>query len=335
MPSEGQWVPGWTEAQQNEALALSEKMAEEFVPIQIACASLNCVFSFAVLLTGFLLYEKLVKGKVYVKMIMMISLCDFLAAFVMTFGYPKDNSLCEVQAFTSVLFFRASWFWTILSIITVFLQIQSESGDLLKFRHAFVFILVMSCILQVIPSIYGEPYGACFNGISYGHIQWNGPQRVMVHLVSEYAWLSVCVFISLILPIVLMFHTLPKKFRGANDDIQKIMKRLTTHIIMYPIALFIFWGPTSIYGTYYGIIHSGPNGSYDNTQTPQEFIDTNKIFLTLGSWSYLFGACTSLIFFSKSPKARFLLRKIISEALCSHTEKDVKNQTRLQDAPPP
>ena len=82
MPTTDQWPPDWTPQQVNEAMVLSVQLQEEFMPIQIVFSSLSCVCCFLILLSGYLLYKELVKGKIYVKMIMMISLCDFLAAFV-------------------------------------------------------------------------------------------------------------------------------------------------------------------------------------------------------------------------------------------------------------
>jgi len=60
-------------------------------------AGLSCAMSFIILLTGYIFYKEMVKSKIYMKLILMINVCDFMACSWMAVGYPSNETVCKIQ----------------------------------------------------------------------------------------------------------------------------------------------------------------------------------------------------------------------------------------------
>jgi hypothetical protein len=106
----------------------------------------------------------------------MISICDLIGCFAMTWGYPKHEFACRLQGFLNFFFFRASWLWTAAAAAcTTFLQIHyGYIPKYCKFRYWNLYIWSLSIILEFLPISLGDSYGGCMNGSNFGHLLLKG-----------------------------------------------------------------------------------------------------------------------------------------------------------------
>ena len=91
------------------------------VDVGLAVAgSLSAAGSFLVLLTGVVFWKHMVTNKIYMQMIMMLSMSLFFASIMSAFGVPKNFELCEAQSAIVNFFFRAAWAWATLIIFMLY-----------------------------------------------------------------------------------------------------------------------------------------------------------------------------------------------------------------------
>jgi hypothetical protein len=276
-----------------------EKQAQEILPWIYVTTITSLMLSSLILITGIVWYKEQVKSKIYMKIILMISLCDWFGTFVRSWGYPTHKFACDFQGFVSVFFFRASWFWVSAAIIVVYFHIRtSKLPKYIKFRHLNGYIWILNSILQFIPFLYSDSYGGCYNGLSYGRLQWLGKDTLRDQLISDYGWLTLVIMICASLPMYLYCVTLPNVWKNGGPQIYRTMQNVCKHMILYPVAMLLFWGPATSYSTYAGIHYK-----YD-TETVDQFINNNFMYLLFGTITNLFGTACSLLFIWKSNETR-------------------------------
>ena len=88
-------------------------------PVFKATGALSCSGSAAILLTGYL-FPHLVRDRLYMKLLLMISFSDMLGSLAFALGYMQQPELCALQGGAIIFFFRATWMWT-LALSTVLL----------------------------------------------------------------------------------------------------------------------------------------------------------------------------------------------------------------------
>jgi hypothetical protein len=293
----------WDSTQLELGKSLTHEYASEVEPYNRAISSVACFFSGVVVFTAYLFYEDLVKDKIYMKLIVMISFCDLISSGSMIFGYLKSENACAIQGFISVFFFRATWFWTTVASIMIHLQIKyGKLPKWMSFKYMNIFTWGASIILQIVPWLFDSGYGGCFDGLSTGHIRWIGLLQVPDHIISNYFWLMMALIICTVVPVRLLLVTLPGKWSRGDACTYRILSKLVTHMVWYPAALLLFWGPPTIYSIYYST-HSGDNTGYNN-QLPHEYARNTQYFLICSAWSCCYGVACSLIVFSKCNEAR-------------------------------
>ena len=289
----------WTVAEQ---VYVREVMDAQSVSAQytaMAAAIAACISSFSVIITGYVFYKELVKSKLYMKIIMMIQVTDFCATFVMTWGYPKNNTLCEVQAFLQCFFFRASWMWVTMGSLITYAQIKfGKMPYYLKFRFQNIYIWSINIVLQLIPYALGNSYGGCANGESFGHLNWLGRDPKVDVYVTFFLVLFGSITICTLLPLYMLCFTLPSQWLSRNGRVYKRIRSLVIHMTLYPACLVTTWGPNS----FYCFIRSMTT-DYD-TQSTEQFITSFKVTLYTGAWCYLMAVAATFIFFYHCGEAR-------------------------------
>jgi hypothetical protein len=87
------------------------------------CSALGTIGALAVLTTGLLFWDQMVKNKIYMKILMVISLCDFFGTFSRIIGFAnttaENDDVCAFEAWIWYTFNRASWFYTFWMSITL------------------------------------------------------------------------------------------------------------------------------------------------------------------------------------------------------------------------
>ena len=89
--------------------------------------SLGLMGALAVLLTGIMFWNDMVKNKIYMKLLMAMSLCDALASVMGVFGFGDiSNAICATQGAMWYFFNRASWMFTVCITVTLFTQVTYD-----------------------------------------------------------------------------------------------------------------------------------------------------------------------------------------------------------------
>ena len=112
-------------------------------------------------MTGIIFYKQLTKKKLYMKLIMMMSLCDMFGSIGSVFGYPDDNSACLAQGALIFFFYRAAWFWATSISFSLYCQV-TKGRLLLTFKTLSWIIWGLSVILELLPVANGLSYGNCY-----------------------------------------------------------------------------------------------------------------------------------------------------------------------------
>jgi len=288
----------WTAAEIASAKSRLANIATNIVPYVRACTIISIIMSSIIITSGLKWYKELVKSKIYMKMIMMISFCDIMGCLAMSYGYPVNDSICSMQGMFNYTFFRASWFWTTAATTTIFTQINyGKIPYYMKFRFWNAYIWILSLILLIIPIQRGEKFGGCNNGTNYGRLVLAGHEDLFI--VLELFWPILCIFVCVVLPIYLLKVTLPSIYQNGSQVIYRKLKKLIWHIVLYPIALLVFWGPNVTWAMFY------VSGFYNNGHTTvDDYVNMTLLRLSTGVWCYFFGCATTIIFLTKSSEVR-------------------------------
>lgn len=95
------------------------------------CFALGMLGAGSVLLTGYMFWKEMVTDKIYMKLLMAMSLCDALASFMGLFGFGHDNEfVCVWQGVTWYFFNRASWMFMMCITLTLFTQVNYDRVSL-------------------------------------------------------------------------------------------------------------------------------------------------------------------------------------------------------------
>jgi hypothetical protein len=74
-------------------------------------SSISSIASFSILLT-LLVFPSLMKKKIYLQMVFLATMCDFIATAFVSIGFPTTAGICSAQASFTQFFLLASWAWT-------------------------------------------------------------------------------------------------------------------------------------------------------------------------------------------------------------------------------
>lgn len=310
--------PKWTSSQWSEIEAGRESLRVEFQPLSQAVAALSCILSLMILLTGYWWYKDMVKSKIYMKLIMMISLCDFIACSWMSLGYPPNNAICDMQGVANMFFFRGAWMWCAAVATTAFFHLNFGSLPKYgKFRHISLFIWSLNLILELLPFAFGSSYGGCDKGTTWGHlvVPRNAGAHVDDLIVTTLysAPLIGSMLVCIVLPLYLQLVTIPRVWAKGKSASYDRVCAMVRHVFLYPVCLALFWGPNLLY-MYIAIPMQ--------IETVQEKLDVERNFCYTAWWCYLFGTFCSLLFLWKSAETRERWTLLLRNAFCGGGGKD-------------
>lgn len=77
----------------------------------IGCGLLSTVGSGSIIMTA-ILFPSMLRRKMFMHIIVMMSFTDFIASAFISVGYTRDPVLCTIQGATTAFFFISSWLWT-------------------------------------------------------------------------------------------------------------------------------------------------------------------------------------------------------------------------------
>ena len=256
--------------------------------LAISCSISSLISSFSVVLTG-IIFPTMMK-KLFMRMIMFISACDFIASLVYSFGFVKASSiLCPIQGSFATFFYHASFFWAVCLSYQTYSLIILNKLSLYEYQmHAIVWTLsFLVLLLPLTDSDYGQDDEISGNA-------WCSLYAVHGNRIGEQYWglFSVTIPIYICIGIIISIYLRIKYFNlyiapFTDHDSLKIMKTANS-LLWYPLIMAIFWTPILIIST-----DKHYNKNYDQTALSVSW-----------SFSALFGAALSFTYFMNSPEAR-------------------------------
>jgi len=274
-------------------------MSNRIEIITITFSSLSMIFSLSVVAILLYRYDKLVLGKSLLHHVLIIAICDSMVSFSYALGYPRNEGLCSFQGFLSLTTEKASWLWTDMLMLNIY-GIVICSKYIFKLKAAHVIVWTMVFLFSFLPFINGGIYGISPQYLGKRRCGYAGGSDPKAH---KHFWTDVqntiCLgSICFIVFIVIRIYVYKK---GKNDD-QSLLEKgsdseaLTT-MILYPMAMICCWLPSQIYN------YICPPEKPTNNE-----LLVNNIFHILAPQ---YGLCLSIIFYSRTKKAREELLKII------------------------
>lgn len=273
----------------------------------------SCISSCIVVLTGFL-FPTMRKGKVFMQILMWISMCDAIASLFAAFGWPPNGSiLCLAQAYTSTAFYRCSWFWTMmLSYQLLGVALHDRVILSLQMMHVIVWSFgILFFLLPLAGATYGginrpSGVGNCFlhssGSVDDAHFADDeGGNNIAQHWQF---WWVITFVLPLMLTIIFVCYCLfcitkRNKLQGRSLRVEAILKSM----IPYPIVFFVGWAPLIIFGIMDALHDVRPRN-----------LSSYGFFAVITS-SGQSGTYLALIFFIYSPEARVRWRLLLSRLL--------------------
>ena len=293
--------------------------------------SLSFISALAVLLTGILFWKDMVRDKIYMKLLMLMSLFDALASTMGTFGIDtRSNFICVTQGIMWFFFNRASWLCCVGITATLFTQVRYDR-IFVQFNSMALCILVINVVLILTPLLatdymnYGG-YGHC--SFNIGGLVHNGEQTG--HIVTPafghvynvwYAYmlvipLATCVGVTLSL-VIYMYVSIYHRTLDIYDESAKYLLKAVKSVLFYPIIMAIFWVPTFVAKLFIGNL-----GLYSLQGQGHAIKWINGTLI----WSSFYSVGIAIYFFHRSDEARSRWREKLGLNSGANGEKEVDLQ---------
>ena len=224
----------------------------------IAFSIISVLATLTVLLTFYLHWNHIAKGKLYPQMICMIFVSQFLSNMCTVPGYPTTEDTCSAQGFLNQYFTRVTWTWcTSLVCALAYKLIMSQAG--FTFFGLNVVIWGINLLIQILPMITGDmpglPLAYLGRGIcsigrdaGKGGAAWQNPdnENLMWYTITSTAPLFLTVIITLIAVLLIKIWVLPAA-RNLDDHESAVkIEQLINFVLPYPIGALIMWTPTLV-----------------------------------------------------------------------------------------
>jgi hypothetical protein len=251
----------------------------------ISCALSSAISSACVVISG-LIFPTMMR-KLFMRIIVMIALCDMIGCIAFSIGFPAAHSpYCVFQGVVSVFFVRASFFWTLCFAYQLYSLVKFNKLRLYEYQMHLL-CWGISIVLEILPlstSNYGEDDTLseeiwCFlrDDDGFGSI-----------------WIAVTFTIPIIVSILLMLwlYLQLQCHRSINIPLLPMndrVKSLVDVLKLYPLTMVLCWIPNPV------------AVALVNTKAVDQ--SNNMVLITLGLGS-LYGCCISAIFFVNSKEIR-------------------------------
>lgn len=274
-----------------------------FQGIQISICAISFLMSSTVLLTA-VMFPSMARNKIYMHMILMVSLNDALFALSGMLGFPAWNTLaCPVQSSLGFFFMRGSWIWA------VFILYQLDgivyTGRLRLNRVCMqVTALAINTLLALAPVFYGQEYGLskyysgytiCSFVFEYGPGGTSDP---------SYSHTIATSFMGpMLLSLLVMVVLYVKMFLGLRNRrlVVEQNRALVKSVSLYPLVQMVCWMPFVC--VMFNIFKDTPSANLP-------LIDYIP-FQTLETWTYMSGIFSTIVFFRNSVEARERWTKVL------------------------
>jgi hypothetical protein len=258
-------------------------MVSLFTLIVQPCGIVSLVFSISVVVSV-LLFQKMIRGKIFMKIVALISLCDAMGNWPYALSYYPSNgtALCSFEGFCNLYFFPCSWLFTTF-LMKLFRDLVISGKIFVPLRTVVSVSMGLPLLFTLLQLAMGT-YGAVDDAQEGQPCSYGGDANVgfIWHMATYDGLLYLCLLIMLLYLAEVLWMEVNNRI-PRNTEAYLLMRRV---LILYPIALLICWIPHAIC-----ICVSSCYESLNN----QAYVDSIKI---------LHGTCVALIFYTMSNEAR-------------------------------
>jgi hypothetical protein len=259
----------------------------------IYCAIVSCFLSFLVVLT-YAIFPRL-QGKLFMKIITLISFCDFVANVSQVNGVPSNRVLCVLQGIAQQ-FYPASWMWTV--ILTYLLYSLVVNGKILMPEwqmHLIVWAtLVLIIFLPFTTSTYGHDADDTYDSYCWIAPRSYDSEGYLTENIWSYTTFDAILYGSIIIMTILgviIFY----KLRIQQIPRTRTMRSALRTLLRYPVVLFVTWFPNALYLLLY-----------------PDVVTENKGWIIVDCLSIWQGGLTAIIFFISSHESRALWANLLT-----------------------
>jgi hypothetical protein len=178
---------------------------------------------------------------------------------------------------------------------------QVKKGWILKLRYSHLIVWSINTIIAVLPFTDGVYYGGAHEGkyiCTFSHWGTKGVQWYAATIITP---CLVCAMVGVII-LLLLEHERKKMY--SDTSVGKLIAKLISNTIGYPIGLFFFWMP-------FGVTFVETNNLHvENDHSGAEY-DEWMAFQITGIFACLFGLFLAALFFTKSREARQRWRRLL------------------------
>ena len=255
----------------------------------IFCSATSTFFSFTIIFTA-ITFPSMLK-KLFMRMILMIAICDLIGSGVYSFGYPLNtNQLCGIQGSLNYFFYRASFFWTLCLTYQLYTLVVRSKLSIYEYQMHLL-CWGTNLLLELLPltdSAYGQDDEA--NGL-----QWCAMETRKDDRYATATWILVSYAIPIITCVILMtiFYIRLKYYyyRFLHNETNERIKSVADAIMLYPLAMIVLWTPFLLSSTY---------ANYNHITT----VDMSNFVSISASFGSLYGTAVTIIYFTHSKEAR-------------------------------
>ena len=256
----------------------------------------SCTLAFLVVVT-YLLFPRL-QGKLFMRVITLISLCDLIANASVLGGVSNQRDLCVLQAVVQQFFYPASWIWTaILTYLLYSLVMYGKISMLEWHMHAITWGF---CTMFTVLPLTTSTYGSQANDDSWCWIQprsLSHTDSAMMSTIWDYLTFDAIIFGSFFL-MTLWGTVIYYKLRIQQIPTTKTVQSALRALLLYPIVLFVTWFPNAIVLT-----------------ADQETAENSTRMLIINCLSIWQGGLTAMVFFTNSGESRAHWKNLFSVCL--------------------
>lgn len=259
-----------------------------FFLLSQCCTLISMCFSGFVVLTA-VVFPKMIRKKIFMEMIVGISIADILGNWPYTVPYfPRNGTaLCTMEGFCNLYFFPVSWLystslafflWSLVVFERLLLTRIQMHALVLGVPLIFTLAMLSTNTYGVLTSLEGEDICVYGGNESSGNL-W--------HFTTYFALLFLCFVLMSAWMLHLQYMSVVQRDKVALGPTYKLAKQA---LILYPVALLVCWFP-------HAIVQLAANADYTNPLTVRVMYFCNLLKI-------LHGAITATIFFSHSREAQ-------------------------------
>ena len=264
-------------------------MTSYFTDLMQPCGIISITFSASVLITV-AVFPSIIKNKIFMQIIALISLSDLLGNWPYAIGYypSQGTALCILESICNLFFFPASWMLTALLtkqlrdvLIVGKITMPRIWIGLIGFGIPLMFLLFY---LAISTHAIGGTRGVTSSSATV--CTFYGPSQPMhaYHIITYDGLLYLCIIFML----VMLFQVLSFEYKRQSQQTSVVYRLVKKTVILYPLALICCWTPHAV------CVADELSCNFNSTLVTQT--DTIKV---------LHGAVVALIFFFMSSEARY------------------------------